>query len=1354
MKFENYYLGLDVGTDSAGYAVTNEEYVLLKHGGEPMWGSQVFEAAKQAGERRVFRTARRRKNRKKQRVALINEIFASEIAKVDERFFIRRRESALFREDVNETDRYIVFNENDFTDREFYGQYPTIHHLIVELMRSKETHDVRLVYLACAYLVAHRGHFLSDVNKNNIKEVLNFDRVYHEFENNYEQLYGEKPWNCELEQFQTILKKQFVVSEKEKEFLKLLNNGKKLKTENKNMSREGIIKLLSGGTYDLQKLFPGLELEEKISVCFKKTEEDFLQALSFLDEEAELMIALRNVYDWATLADVLKGKNSISEGKIQIYEQHKRDLKWLKTFIKKYLPDTYEELFRSADKKDNYVAYSLNVKSIEKETVQKANVRKASKEAFCDYVRKLLKDISVEAEDKDAYDDAMLRLSLYTFMPKQVEGDNRVIPYQLYYDELRIILENASSYLPFLLQADKDGYVNKDKILSIMEFRIPYYVGPLRRDNSMHAWIERKAEGKIYPWNFEEKVDLDKSEQAFIERMTNTCTYVSGENVLPKNSLLYCKFTILNEINTIGVNNVEIPVWAKHGIFELFKKQKKVTVKQVKGYLESNNLFHKGDNLTGIDVELSSLKSNFKPYHDFKRLLENGTLSEKQIESVIEHLTYSEDRKRIVRWLRREFSQLSEEDVTYISKLKYQDFGRISRKFLTGIEGCSKKTGEVFTIIEAMEQTNDNLMQILSEQYTFKEVLNELQEDYYKEHPASVEQLLDEMYISNAVKRPIYRTLDIINDVKKICRRAPKRIFIEMARGGGEKNGRTKTRRDKILELYKNMDKQEVRELSKQLEEKTDNELQSEVLFLYFIQLGKCAYSGVTLDIDKLKTKAYDVDHIYPQSKVKDDSLDNKVLVLSTENGRKKDGIVLSDVREKMTSFWKLLKKNGLMSEEKYKRLTRNKEFSEEELKGFINRQLVETRQSTKALTVILKQMFPDTEIIYSKAGLVSDFRHEFGLLKTRSVNDLHHAKDAYLNIVVGNVYYCRFTKNFYIGQKYSLKTKTIFTHAVMEGKKEVWSGEKSIQKVKKVMDKNNIHYTRYTFKRKGGLFDQMPVKASEGLIPRKAALDTQKYGGYNKTAATGFILTAYKDKGKKEIMIMPIELLAASLLADAEALRGYAKENIAKIWGRKEDEITEIEFPLGSRVLKVNTMLAFDGFRACITGKTSGGRQMGLTSMMPLIVGNRWEQYVKKIDRFIEKKQKNEHLTLDEKQDGIMRNKNIELYQFLVQKIEIGPYHIPFSAQIDVLKEGATKFEKLSLEEQIKVLQSIILLLKSGRAGTCDLSLLGGKKAAGAYIFSTKVSAWKKKFHAVHIIDTSASGIFEKKSQNLLEMI
>ena len=73
-----------------------------------------------------------------------------------------------------------------------------------------------------------------------------------------------------------------------------------------------------------------------------------------------------------------------------------------------------------------------------------------------------------------------------------------------------------------------------------------------------------------------------------------------------------------------------------------------------------------------------------------------------------------------------------------------------------------------------------------------------------------------------------------------------------------------------------------------------------------------------------------------------------------------------------------------------------NEPFSDEERANFINRQIVETRQSTKAVARILQEICPNSEIVYVKAHLSSDFRHTFGFEKCRDLNDLHHAKDAY----------------------------------------------------------------------------------------------------------------------------------------------------------------------------------------------------------------------------------------------------------------------------------------------------------------------------------------------------------------------
>lgn len=53
-----------------------------------------------------------------------------------------------------------------------------------------------------------------------------------------------------------------------------------------------------------------------------------------------------------------------------------------------------------------------------------------------------------------------------------------------------------------------------------------------------------------------------------------------------------------------------------------------------------------------------------------------------------------------------------------------------------------------------------------------------------------------------------------------------------------------------------------------------------------------------------------------------------------------------------------------------------------------------------------------------------------------------------------------------------------------------------------------------------------------------------------------------------------------------------------------------------------------------------------------------------------------------------------------------------------------------------------------------CDLTLIGGKKQAAVCTVSSKVSNWGKNFKYVKIIDESASGIFRKESENILEWL
>lgn len=1409
LRTADYYVGLDIGTDSVGYAAVNPDYTLCKHKGEPMWGAALFDAADKipgknkrrtgTAARRGFRTARRRLKRRQQRVKLIQDIFAAEIAKVDKNFYTTLRESGLYAEDASAS----TGAGREWLNKNYREKYPTIHHLIYELMTSDEKHDIRLIYIACAWLVAHRGHFLSDISAGNAEKLADIKPVYDEFVQWFTDNGYDVPWECDAEKFGEIISKNGRGADKENELLDLIFGGKKPKdnAEEYPFSKHAMIKLVCGSKLKAEKLFIADESVKSVDESLNLASPDKLEeVLGELGENAELVRKLSQLYDCAVLSKTWSEYKQdseeeiifISQAKIAQYNRHKSDLKELKYLVKKYCSKKeYNEMFRG-ESKSGYSSYVTNFKSNEDDKY-KSRVEKGK---FYEAVQKLLENINANDKDDTKIKKILERIELGTYMPKQVNSDNRVIPHQLYYVELKKLLENATKTHGFLSEKDESGFTAAEKILSVFTFKIPYFVGPLNKNNSDHAWIEKKSDEKIYPWNFDKIVDFDKCEQAFINRMTNRCSYLASEDVLPKNSLLYCKFTVLNEINNLKIDGKKISVEMKQDIFNtLFMpnghNKAKVTRKAIVGYLVSHNVIGKDEemHISGIDDEI---KSNMKPAFDFYSLKQRGILNDEQIEEIIRHSTYTEDRARFKKWLEGAFN-LDPADIKYISAKRYADFGRLSHKLLNGLEGVNKTdksgttselsmTGEPGTVMHFMWNTNDNFMQIIAdeEKYTFKKSIEDENSEYYAEHPLTMNELLEEMGVSNAVKRPIMRTLEIMSDIVKAKGAAPKKIFVEMPRGASpdQKNKRTVSRKTTLTEAYKAIKSPESRDMIQAIEhlgDDADRRLQSESLFLYFQQMRKCMYCGKPLDMAYLGTERYNIDHIWPQSYIKDDSIhNNKVLVHSEENAAKGDNYpIKSDIREKMTPFWSRLLKADLITDTKYHRLVRNTTFTDDEKMGFINRQLVETSQSAKAVTQLLKKIYPEpkTKIVFVKAGLVSDFRNEYGeikntafrlglsneekramkLTKCRSLNDTHHANDAYLNAVVGNVYNERFAKKWFnvSTDKYSMNYKTLFGNE-LKFAPEVWSPQKHLPIVDKVMDNKHIHLTKYQICQKGGLFKQNPLKAGNGsLVPRKKKLDPLKYGGYEKSAATFFALVGYKIKDKKgikdkkELTLLPVDLIEVKKFRNSSVK--YAADKLG-------DKASEITFPLGDRILKVNTVFSLDGFEVCIAGKKTGGLQILFRSLMTSYISKEYVSYAKSIEKVCEKIQSDKDYVVDEKYDRISTEMNMKFYDELCSKLNGKTFSKMPGSGLKLTNETRDSFEKLDIKLQLECLSNIILFMKTNRAGSCNMQSVSGSKTTGEVILSANLSNWK--YSDIRIIDRSASGIFEKRSQNLKELL
>ena len=173
-----YFMGLDMGTSSVGWAVTDEHYQLLRRKGKDMWGIREFEEAATAVERRTHRVSRRRRQRQVARIGLLQEYFHDAIHQVDPNFYQRLKNSKYHEEDKDEIVRESngIFNDAEYTDKEYFKEFPTIFHLRQELIKSKEPHDVRLVYLALLNMFKHRGHFLNatlsaDGESRKIKDI-------------------------------------------------------------------------------------------------------------------------------------------------------------------------------------------------------------------------------------------------------------------------------------------------------------------------------------------------------------------------------------------------------------------------------------------------------------------------------------------------------------------------------------------------------------------------------------------------------------------------------------------------------------------------------------------------------------------------------------------------------------------------------------------------------------------------------------------------------------------------------------------------------------------------------------------------------------------------------------------------------------------------------------------------------------------------------------------------------------------------------------------------------------------------------------------------------------------------------
>lgn len=1325
-----YSIGLDIGTNSVGWAVLDNNFNLRRRKGKNLWGVRLFDSAETAASRRLARGQRRRYVRRKERILLLRELLEPMVLGKDSTFFIRMEESFRHLEEKQSGVKYNLFIDKEFTDKEYFEAYPTIYHLRESLLNSKKKEDPRLIYLAIHHIIKYRGNFLyegqnfSINNSNKVKEIIRETlNLLDELTENRNNLVAD----AKIDELLILISQiNGDKRKKQKEILGLL-----LEDEKDKRVLEEAVKMLLGYKGSAAKLFSdeslvddaGKDIQiEFSSPQYEDNEEELAQRL---EENYFIVESLKSIYSFLVLQAILDSSENISEAMVKKFDKHKADLDLIKKIFKKYFPSHYCDFFRSDDPKmKNYSNYIKNTS-------------KCSREDLYGVLKKILISSEVaQGDQKVIY--CLEEIEKDSFLNKQNHRDNGAIPYQLNKSELEKIISNQEKYYPELAE-------NKDKIISILEFRIPYYVGPLNPgppdSEPKFAWIKKLSNEKIYPWNFDQVVDKDQTAEGFITRMTNFCSYLPAEKVIPKNSLLYSEYMVISEIKQIRVNGQFLSNSDRERIFEeLFKKYKTVKEKRLMDWLTDidypkNKTTYEGYEISGYQKE-KQFASSLKSYHDFTKIFgEINSTNRELIELIIYWLTVYEDKEIVRRRLKKELN-LSDEIIKEICRLRYTGWSRLSEKLLTGLK-TDYFNGSRKNIMQLLHETDENFMQIINNKnYSFKEQIKE-QSVSLTGGKISYEEVKS-LQGSPAIKRGIWQTVKIVEELVKIMGIEPDKIFLEFAREDQESR-RTKSRFSYLKTLYETLSK-EVGQYNKELlEELKSNEenINKEKFYLYFIQNGKSLYSGKKLELNNLES--YEVDHIVPRSIIKDDSFDNKALVLREENQNKGDIYPLSiDIQKKNIGFWKYLLENKLITPKKFNALIRIDRGTNEYEQGFINRQLVETRQIVKRVANIFEGRFLETDVVAIKADLVSNFRDQYQIYKIREINDFHHAKDAYLTALMGTYLlkrfpkmdkefiYNEFRKTKKDAKKQTSRQKNGFIIASMdkdyideETGEVVWKKDEEIAKVKRISAYNDCFVTKKLEEGTGQFFNLTLLNKDETaatnkeIVPRKKDWDVKKYGGYGSLKEAHFILIEHKYKGKikKEIVGIPVHK-AQEIKRDQRTLEDYLKKDRAFI----------NPIIIKNKILK-NQLLIEDG--------------------KPIFLASSQEIHNAKQLKLSTAVEKNIY-ELMRNTNNVTKESSIEAYEAL--QIKISNEYELFSEVARTMKEFKEVFLGLPLEEQGKI---IMELLKVTRTNAANANLgayeLKGKKIGSRIGRKTNYSV---KLDNTYLITQSITGFFEKREK------
>ncbi len=581
---------------------------------------------------------------------------------------------------------------------------------------------------------------------------------------------------------------------------------------------------------------------------------------------------------------------------------------------------------------------------------------------------------------------------------------SNVYTFSAYEKEIAAILDSQKKYHSELT----DDFT--EKYQKIFGRKRKYYEGP--------GSEKSRTDYGIYTTKIDKSTGNYIKEDNIFEKLIGKCSVFPEEMRAAAASYSAQEFNLLNDLNNLTIGGRKLEEEEKHQIVETVKNSQRVNVEKIICTVSGEN---------AETIEGARIKDDKHIYHSFeayrkmkKALSEAGRNIEEyeraELDEIGRILTLNTEHESIEKELIDSGIGMSKEEIDSLINLRKED-GKPFSKW----HSFSLKLLNIL-IPEMYEQPKEQ-MTLLSEMKLLKS-----SDELYKGLKYIPQEVMTNEIYNPVVVRSARIAVKALNAVIKKYGN-PELVVIEMPR-------------DKNDEEQKQRIKQEQSRNEKELKEIIDK-IKSEYgiqitsahfrnhkqlalkLKLWNEQEGICLYSGKQIDINQLLTssESYEIDHIIPLSISFNDSRNNKVLVYATENQEKGQTTPYKYLtmlhrgwgwNEYVAKVNELHRKKNI-NYKKVENLLFMKDITKlDVLKGFINRNLNDTRYASRVVLNTLQSFFraneTGTKVSVICGAYTSQMRKNMRLDKNREESFAHHAVDALL-IVYSQMGYNAFRK-------------------------------------------------------------------------------------------------------------------------------------------------------------------------------------------------------------------------------------------------------------------------------------------------------------------------------------------------------